>query len=98
MFEEKVYRLAKKIPKGKVTTYKLLAKAVGNAKAARAVGNTLNKNPLAPQVPCHRVVKSDGKLGGFAKGTRKKAEMLKAEGIGIMNGKILDFEKRLFRF
>lgn len=81
-----------------MTTYELLAKAIGKRKATRAVGNVLNKNPLAPQVPCHRVVKSDGKAGGFAKGTRKKIAMLKAEGIEIKNGKIENLKKYLFRF
>ena len=97
-FEEKVWRYTKKIPKGRVTTYSLLAKAVGKPNAARAVGNALNKNPFAPQVPCHRVVKSDGSLGGFAKGSKKKAALLRKEGILIHNSRLADFNRALYRF
>ena len=86
----------KKVPKGKVTTYKALAHAL-NSRAYRAVGNAMNKNPHAPQVPCHRVIKSDGSIGGFASGTKKKIKMLKKEGIKIINGKI-DLKRYLYRF
>lgn len=96
-FSEKCYDLLKKVPKGKVTTYKEIAKAL-NTKAYRAVGNAMNKNPYAPQVPCHRVVSSDGSIGGFAHGQDKKIEILKKEGINIENNKIKDFEKVLFKF
>lgn len=97
-FEEKVWRYTKKVPRGRVTTYSLLAKAVGRPKAARAVGNALNKNPFAPEVPCHRVVKSNGELGGFAKGEKKKATMLKKEGLLIHNTRLADFPRALYRF
>lgn len=63
-FSEKCYTLLKKVPKGKVTTYKALAEALGT-KAYRAVGNTMNKNPYK-DVPCHRVIKTNGEVGGFA--------------------------------
>ncbi|MFH0936399.1 MAG: MGMT family protein [Candidatus Woesearchaeota archaeon] len=95
-FSEKVYKLTKKIPKGKVSTYKSIAEAL-NIKAYRAVGNALNKNPYAPIVPCHRVVNSDGKIGGFAQGTNKKIKILQKEGITIKNKKIVDFDKKFFR-
>jgi len=95
-FEEEIYKVLKKVPKGKVTTYKLIAEALGT-KAYRAVGNAMNKNPYAPEVPCHRVVDSNGHLHGFAHGLKKKAEMLRKEGINIKNNKIVDFEKRLLR-
>ncbi len=75
-FSEKCYELLKKVPKGKITTYKEIARAL-KTKAYRAVGNAMNKNPYSPKVPCHRVVKSDGKVGGFALGKRKKILMLK---------------------
>ena len=88
LFEEKVYSAAQKIPKGRVATYKSIAKAVGRRGATRAVGNALNKNPFAPRVPCHRVVKSDGTIGGFASGSREKIKLLKKEGVEIKNGKI----------
>lgn len=86
-FADKVYKLTKKIPKGKVSTYKIIAEKLGT-KAYRAVGNALNKNPYAPKVPCHRVIKSDGSVGGFAKGTNAKIKLLKKEGIEIKNNKI----------
>lgn len=86
-FKEKVWNLCKKIPKGKVSTYKELAHAL-NCKAYRAVGNALNRNPYAPKVPCHRIVKSNGSVGGFAKGIKKKIELLKKEGIKIKKDKI----------
>jgi methylated-DNA-[protein]-cysteine S-methyltransferase len=96
-FQEQVWELCKKVPRGNVTTYKELAHALGT-KAYRAVGNALNRNPYAPIVPCHRVVKSNGSLGGFAKGQEKKKELLEEEGLQILGRKIVDFEKRLFRF
>ena len=104
-FNEKIWQLCKKVPKGKVTTYKLLAEAAGT-KAYRAVGNAMNKNPNSlltcgygkKMVPCHRVVDSTGHLHGFAHGLRKKAEILRREGINIKNGKIVEFEKALYRF
>ena len=94
-FSQKVWNLCRKIPKGRVSTYKLIAKKL-KTKAYRAVGNALNKNPYAPVVPCHRVVKSDGQIGGFARGTAKKIELLKKENIKIEKNKIAGFEKVLF--
>lgn len=78
-FQEKVYNIVKKIPKGKVLTYKEVARMIGKPKAYRAVGNALNKNPFK-DVPCHRVIKGDGKIGGYAKGTKEKVRLLKKEG------------------
>ncbi len=86
-FNERCYALLRKVPTGKVTTYKALAEKL-NTKAYRAVGNAMNKNPYAPEVPCHRVVGSDGSLTGFAHGLDEKARMLRAEGIKIDNGKV----------
>ena len=65
-FQSECYEALKKVPKGKVITYAGLAREIGKPKAHRAVGNAMNKNPFAPKVPCHRVVKSNGELGGFA--------------------------------
>ena len=96
LFYEKCYDILRKVPKGKVTTYKAIAKAL-NSKAYRAVGTAMNKNPYAPQVACHRVVNSDGKVGGFFSGTKKKIAMLKKEGIPIKKGKVQDFEKYLHK-
>lgn len=95
-FNERCYKVLKKVPKGKVTTYKEIARAL-NSKGCRAVGNAMNKNPNAPIVPCHRVIKSDGKISGFASGVDKKIKMLKSEGIEIKNGRI-DLRKYLFKF
>lgn len=96
-FEEKVYKAVRKISKGKVSTYILVAKAIGKSRAARAVGNALNKNPYAPLVPCHRVVRSDGSVGGFAGGKEKKIEMLRKEGIEIGKEKVQDLDKYLMK-
>ena len=95
-FQEKVYEIVRKVPKGKVTTYKDVSKIL-RKKSYRAVGNALNKNPYAPKVPCHRVVKSNGKVGGFVKGTNKKIQILKKEGIQTEKGKI-DLKKYRFKF
>ena len=80
-FEKAVYRAALKIPSGEVRTYGWVARAIGRPKACRAVGNALNKNPYSPTVPCHRVIRSDGSLGGFALGLNTKKRLLKKEGI-----------------
>ena len=96
-FNEKVYNLCRKIPKGKISTYKELAHAL-NTKAYRAVGNALNKNPYAPIVPCHRIVGGSGNLVGFASGLRNKARLLRKEGIEIKNNKVLNFERALYKF
>lgn len=90
-FNEKCYELIKKVPKGKVTTYKEIAKAL-KTKAYRAVGNAMNKNPNPVEVPCHRVVKADGNLGGYAYGDETKISLLKEEGVEVKDGKIVNFE------
>lgn len=86
-FHEKVWALTARIPAGKVVTYGDLAAALGS-KGSRAVGQALNRNPYAPQVPCHRVVGSTGKLTGFAHGIDAKAAMLAAEGISLKGDKV----------
>ena len=97
-FSQKIWQACRKIPRGRVSTYLEIARFIQNPKAVRAVGSALNQNPFTPKVPCHRVVKSDGCVGGFARGTRQKIKLLKKEGIKIRNGKIMDFEKVLFKF
>jgi methylated-DNA-[protein]-cysteine S-methyltransferase len=94
-FNQKVWALTARIPKGRVTTYAELARALGS-KAYRAVGNAMNRNPYAPGVPCHRVVGSDGSLTGYAHGLEKKRRMLTEEGIEVANSRV-DVED-LFRF
>lgn len=81
-FSEKVYNVVLKISKGKVLTYKEVAKKAGNPLASRAVGNILHKNH-DPKIPCHRVIRSDGKLGEYNKGSEQKRKILKAEGFKI---------------
>ena len=94
-FTEKVWLACSEIPKGKLTTYGQLAIALNKPKAFRAVGNALNKNPNAPHVPCHRVIASNGALGGYAFGLRKKTLLLKKEGIKVKNNKVLNLESVL---
>lgn len=86
-FEEKVYGTVKKIPHGMVATYAGIARLIGRSRAARAVGNALNRNPFK-EVPCHRVVRSDGEVGGFARGTKVKVNLLRKEGVKIVNRKV----------
>lgn len=81
-FKDRVYAVVKKIPKGKVLTYKEVAKLAGSPQAFRAVGNMLNKN-YDPAIPCHRVVRSDGKAGGYNRGAHNKIKILKKEGVKI---------------
>ena len=94
----KVYRKLLQVPNGKVTTYSELANAVGLKNGQRAIGMIMKKNPFPVIVPCHRVVKSDGKIGGYAYGERVKSKMLADEGIKIKDGKIIDFDKTTFYF
>jgi len=96
--EEKIYRKLLEVPSGYVTTYGELAKAINLKNGQRVVGQIMKKNPFPVIVPCHRVVKSDGTVGGYAYGTERKTHMLSKEGLQINNDKISDFKKNLFRF
>ncbi len=84
-FQKRVWQELTRIPKGTVITYKELAKRIGKPQAVRAVANAVGKNPLAPQVPCHRVIRSDGSLGGYsaAGGTKTKIALLRKEGFTL---------------
>lgn len=97
--QEKVLQMMKKIPKGKVTTYKIISEKLGT-KAYRAVGTAVKNNPDAPRIPCHRVVKSDGAIGEYSAkgGVKEKIELLQREGIEIKEKRILNFEKVLYKF
>ena len=90
---QSVYNLVSNIPAGKVATYGQLASSVGNPRAARGIGKILNKNPRPIIVPCHRVVCSDGHIGGYMYGKERKISLLLDEGIPIVNDLIKDFEK-----
>lgn len=89
-FQEKVLILTKKIPRGKVSTYGEIARILKTS--PRAVGGALHKNPHPIMIPCHRVVKSNGSLGGYSGGKRKKIFLLEREGVKINSGKIVDFK------
>lgn len=93
-FQQHCYQVLKnKVPAGRVITYKAMANLVGRPNAYRAVGSAMNKNPFAPEVPCHRVVKSDGNIGGFAQDINVKIERLNKEGVKVMKGKIVNFKQ-----
>ena len=84
-FQVKVWKYLKTIPKGKVKTYKQVAIAINSPKSARAVANACAKNPYAPKIPCHRVIRSDGLLGGYSAkgGIKTKKLLLKREGFRL---------------
>ncbi len=84
-FQLKVWKYLKTIPKGKVKTYKQVAIAIKSAKSARAVANACAKNPYAPKIPCHRVIRSDGTLGGYSGrgGIKQKLKLLRSEKVKI---------------
>ena len=85
-FQQRVWALTARIPRGRIATYGDIAEALGS-RGYRAVGGALNRNPYSPKVPCHRVVGSDGSLTGFASGLPKKKQLLTKEGVPLKNGK-----------
>ena len=91
-FQDKVLNATKQIPRGKVITYRALGKKL-HTKAYRAIGQALKHNPDAPRIPCHRVIKSDGSLGGYCgkMNSSKKKQLLRKEGVEVKNNRI---EKR----
>ena len=96
-FRKQCYDLVSKVPKGKVTTYSEIARALGG-KGYRAVGTAMAKNEQLITIPCHRVVKSDGAIGQYAKGTKKKVALLKKEGVPVEGEKVKDLAAVLYRF
>ncbi|MDD2238133.1 MAG: MGMT family protein [Kiritimatiellae bacterium] len=100
-FQRKVYDRLREVPAGRVTTYRLLAEAVG-CRSPRAVGQALKNNPFAPEVPCHRVIQSDLSVGGFfgcltGVEVRRKRKMLRTEGVDFVDGRLKD-ESQVFVF
>lgn len=95
--DQRCYELLLQIPKGKVTTYRQIAHALGT-KAYRAVGQVLNRNSNLVEVPCHRVVKSNGELGGYASGSASKLELLRQEGVYVSEDGQVDLSKYLYIF
>lgn len=85
-FSKSVYKVVKRIPKGKVLSYKEVAKRSGYPKAYRAVGNVLSKSPQ--DVPCHRVIKANGEVGKYKESRKKKINLLRKEGVRISNGEV----------
>ena len=96
-FDQRCYDLLLQIPKGKVTTYREIAHALGT-KAYRAVGQALNRNPNLGEVSCHRVVKSNGEVGGYAGGLSRKIELLRQEGVDVSEDGQVDLSKYLYVF
>jgi len=99
-FREKVYKIVEKIPKGKVMTYKQVAEKL-NSKSYRAVGQALKNNPKPIIIPCHRVIKSNGEVGGYfgnndINSIKNKAKLLESEDILVKDGKIKNFKDFLF--
>lgn len=95
-FTRSVLIACSKVPAGKVTTYARLAAVIGRPRALRAVGTALGANPCIGEIPCHRVVKSNGSVGGFARGTEDKVKRLTREGIPVSNGRVVQLDKYLF--
>jgi len=96
-FQKKCYELLKLIPEGKVTTYQEMAKAL-NTRAWRAVGSAMARNQHLIDIPCHRVVRSDGSIGEYALGSDKKAALLSSEGVEVINGKVADLDRFFHHF
>lgn len=94
-FQNKVLELVSKIPRGKVVTYKQIAEALGKPRAYRVVGNAVGSNPRPVEIPCHRVVRSDGRVGGYRLGRDKKKALLRSEGI-IVEDDSVDLKKYLY--
>jgi methylated-DNA-[protein]-cysteine S-methyltransferase len=93
---KEIYKILMAVPTGRVTTYKELGRASGHH--PRTVGKLMNINPYAPRVPCHRVIMSDGSMGGFAGDVPAKIRLLEKEGVKVKNGKIVDFQNKFYCF
>ncbi|MDH7517393.1 MAG: endonuclease V [Candidatus Thermoplasmatota archaeon] len=93
---EYTYNLVRQIPKGKLSTYGAVAQALGDIHASRAVGHMMNQNPDPDDMPCYKIIHSDGRLGGFGRGIKDKIKRLKQDNILVEDGKIVDFNSVLF--
>ena len=94
-----VYNLTKQIPNGKISTYKEIEKSLGNKNLVRIVGYILSKNTDRINIPCHRVIRSNGEIGGYTSknGTNEKIDILRSEGIKIIDKKVVDLDVYLFK-
>jgi len=93
---EEIYKLVRQVPRGRVSTYGAVARALGDIIASRAVGFALNLNPDPDRTPCYRIIASDGSIGGFSRGIEEKIERLRRDGIEVRNGKVMNFGKVFF--
>ena len=98
IIEKKIYKKLLQVPSGKITTYGELSRAIGLKNGQRVIGRVMKNNPFPVIIPCHRVVKSNREIGGYAFGVDIKRNMLTKEGICIKNDRIKNFEKSFFRF
>lgn len=96
MKANQIYVLVRQIPAGRVSTYGEIAKALGSPNASRAVARVLAKNPELVKTPCHRIVYSDGRVGGYVGGVTEKIRLLDLEGVKVNSGRIIGFKEKLF--
>jgi|TARA_B110000014_G_scaffold49476_1_gene32836 methylated-DNA-[protein]-cysteine S-methyltransferase len=96
--EKKIYKKLLTVPHGKITTYNELSKSIGLENGQRLVGQIMKKNPFPVIIPCHRVIKSNGDIGGYLFGIDIKKNMLRKEGICIIKNKIDNFKDVFFTF
>lgn len=95
---ERIYKKLLQVPRGQITTYGELSKSVGLKNGQRLIGKIMSNNPYPVIIPCHRVILSTGKIGGYVFGENVKTKMLSDEGIQIENGKIIDLKNKLYSF
>jgi len=93
---KRIYELISQIPKGRISTYGILANEAGRPKASRSIGQIMSNNPRPVLIPCHRIVYSNGRIGGYIGGVKLKIKLLASEGIIVKDGKVLDFRKKIF--
>lgn len=96
--EKKVFILLREIPKGNISTYRILAQKIGKPNCCRLIGKILASNHFTKKYPCYKIVKSNGEIGGYNRGIKEKIILLKKDGIEIKKDKIVDFKKRLFKY
>jgi len=99
VFQQKVWDALRQIPRGRVTTYGEIARYLGT-EGVRTVGTAVGKNPDAPEVPCHRVVPSTGKIGNYSggEGTPTKIALLMEEGVKVVQGRVADFDQKFWQY
>ena len=98
-FEQTVLALVRRIPAGRVSTYAAIAQVLRRPRAVRAVGNALNKNPQLVTTPCHRVVRSDGQIGGYRQGSAQKRVLLQREGVTVgRHQTVVNFKQVFYHF